>query len=176
MRPGGRASPRPAAALGRSCSQTPASGLPAATVVDEASPARLDETLAGTPVGGVRSVRPARGRGRRADPGDEVTFLPGESTVSTPSDGQAPTSYEIYHDRLAAGILDWRRRFVRRLRLRRLFALVIVPALLLAAFGTVAAISERRSAAAAEAQLKITEAELFKERQLVAIAEVRNSP
>jgi hypothetical protein len=40
-------------------------------------------------------------------------------TVSVPGDTTGATSYEIFHDRLAAGILDWRRRSLRRRRRRR---------------------------------------------------------
>ena len=62
-------------------------------------------------------------------------------TVSTT--GDQGTSYEIYHDRLADGILDWRRRFVRRRRIRRLVSLVITPLLVVAVLATVAWIEQR---------------------------------
>jgi WD40 repeat protein len=52
-------------------------------------------------------------------------------TVSSPGDETGTTSYEIFHDRLAAGILDWRRRYVRKRRQRR--AGVVALVLLLAA-------------------------------------------
>ena len=41
--------------------------------------------------------------------------------------GEAETSYEIFHDRLAAGILDWRRRYGRRRTIKRSLLLVIPP-------------------------------------------------
>ena len=40
-------------------------------------------------------------------------------TVTSPGDPKGTTSYEIFHDRLADGILDWRHRYVRRRRQTR---------------------------------------------------------
>ena len=49
------------------------------------------------------------------------------------------TAYEIFHDTLAPAVLDWRARYFRRRRLRRLEAVTAVGALaLIAAFVTVA--------------------------------------
>ena len=47
-------------------------------------------------------------------------------TVSSPGDATGDTSYEIFHDRLAAGILDWRRRYGRRRRRRRVGVVLAV--------------------------------------------------
>ena len=51
--------------------------------------------------------------------------------MSAPGDQSGATSYEIFHDRLAAGILDWRRRSVRKRRRRR-GVFVALPVLLVA--------------------------------------------
>ena len=55
-------------------------------------------------------------------------------TVSSAAGGKTETSYEIFHDRLAAGILDWRRRYGRRRTIRRILLLAVLPlAIVLAA-------------------------------------------
>ena len=56
-------------------------------------------------------------------------------TVSVPGDASGDTSYEIFHDRLGAGILDWRRRNVRRRRRRRGLFLVALPVLVAVSLG-----------------------------------------
>jgi WD40 repeat protein len=58
-------------------------------------------------------------------------------TVSSPGDTTESTSYEIFHDRLAEGILDWRRRYVRRRRGIRAAALVLAVVVAAASAGAV---------------------------------------
>jgi WD40 repeat protein len=47
-------------------------------------------------------------------------------TVSS-ADGDEETSYEIFHDRLASGILDWRRRYGRRRTIKRSLLFAVPP-------------------------------------------------
>jgi WD40 repeat protein len=74
-------------------------------------------------------------------------------TVSSPGDTSGATSYEIFHDRLADGILDWRRRYVRRRRLLRATA-VLLGVLLAAGLAAARVIyNQHRSNAALEAEV-----------------------
>ena len=74
------------------------------------------------------------------------TLAAGERRIlRTVSGGEeAETSYEIFHDRLAAGILDWRRRYGRRRTIRRAL-LLFVPPLAVALFVAVVVIGFQRS-------------------------------
>lgn len=65
-------------------------------------------------------------------------------TVSSAGDGEAETSYEIFHDRLASGILDWRRRYGRRRTIRRIL-LFVVPPLAIALIAAIGFIGFQRS-------------------------------
>jgi WD40 repeat protein len=60
------------------------------------------------------------------------------------ADGDGETSYEIFHDRLASGILDWRRRYGRRRTIKRSL-LFVVPPLAVALFAALGWVGYQKS-------------------------------
>lgn len=94
-------------------------------------------------------------------------------TVTSPGDPKGTTSYEIYHDRLADGILDWRSRYIRRRRRIRIGSAAFV----VLAIGAVTAIGNRQEASnLSEKNEKLQSRVTFLEAQDATAAAAAKSP